>query len=121
MSRQYSFQFTASDSGLTFNSVMTVDTATNIVTDLYELSDPNMTNLINSGVNDPRVYGTIDVQYRNQSQIGYDPNSPVYSSYEFTDVSQSNLNNLLKDAYEYIEINREKINSLCDLLMREKN
>jgi len=40
-----------------------------------------------------------------------------YASYNFVDASQENLNNLLKDAYEYIEINKNMINKLCEQLL----
>lgn len=86
MSRQYNLQFIESDSGLTFSGVMTVDTATNVVTDLYELSDPTMKNLMNS-TSDPRVTGnSYPTQYRYPDQAGYNPDDlNTYVTYNFQD------------------------------------
>lgn len=89
MSLQYNLQFIVGDSGLTFKGVMTVDTATNIVTDLYELSDSTMKNVLNS-ITDPRAYdvdeNTQFYPYRYEGQTGYNPNDTrTYASISFQD------------------------------------
>jgi hypothetical protein len=86
MSNQYNLQFKDNKSGLLFNGVMTVDTATKIVTDLYELSDPTMKNLMNS-INDPRVLSfTQEFQYKYEDNRGYNPNdTTIYTQYYFQD------------------------------------
>jgi hypothetical protein len=84
MSRQYNLQFTDPQSRVTFSGVMTVDTATKIITDLYELSDPTMKNLVNS-VNDPGVSSvTHEIPYKFEDDPGYNPNdTTMYTEYTF--------------------------------------
>lgn len=98
MSKQYNLQFTFGDSGLSYNGVMTVDTATNIVTDLYELSDSTMKNLVNS-ITDPRVsVYTKWFPYRNEGEPGYNPNNTnTFTLHHFQD---GNVGSIFDNAYD---------------------
>ena len=104
MSLQYNLQFIVGDSGLPFNGVMTVDTATNIVTDLYELSDSTMKNVLNS-ITDPRAYAVNEYTqlfpYRNEDQLGYNPNDTrTYTVNSFQDGNvSSNFDNAFDVSY----------------------
>jgi patatin-like phospholipase/acyl hydrolase len=54
---------------------------------------------------------------------GYKVLNPLlkYANTDFTDASEDNMDNLLKDAQEYIEEHKKEIEDFCDILIKEND